>query len=750
MKINDVYKAEDESLFLRGLHRVLWLDRELDEIVLIPIPDVAAGDKRRYFRGPHRRRLSQIKSDVVAGRLVETPFRLAGVFTMSDTELEKRYPPHNGTGGNILAIRDTHFELIEATVKAIRENPQSFFSEGAFRGKIAAAAREATCAERTFRNALNRYLALGCGKNAVLPLTYLCGAPGKEREQNRPLGNTSNAFKAGLIESAGYVLKHEDKQNLGWGYYAFLKKDGNIDDAYDQTMALFWSRGDKIVDGQAVPDLLPPHLRPTIDQFKRWGPLLFDNEEAWKKQLGFKEYENNYRAYFGTAMDGIVGVGQVAGCDATSIDNQLVSRFSRLDPIGTATRMIVLEGFSTSLIGYHLGLNAPSGETALLAVLSSATSKVDFCARYGVDMTDAQFPSVYCARYLVDNGEFRTTSVMDALTANDSSVELVESYRGDRKPYPEAGHRSFHKGTGHRTHGTTRGKQRARGEDPPATKACWTIDEWTRLDLQFIRHLNTSVRVEEFYSNHPYHSRMKADGVRPYRAEIHAWGVEQGLIYSPPFNENVLRAAFLPRIRAVIKENGVHLRRPDCGNRLDLIKGPRFYAPYLDEAGLMEKARRSGVIRTEVLCNPNDLSSVWYPDNNGFHQLTNRSNDVPFTRTGTLQDCIAIQKQDAIQRELDREYTDQARTEFVVTRETNDAHYYREKQREIAQQEKPPSKAELGRGVRANRIREIAAQKDTQSTSTPPISAIPTSVPPAEPRPADLIDKALEEHRHGK
>ena len=112
-----------------------------------------------------------------------------------------------------------------------------------------------------------------------------------------------------------------------------------------------------------------------------------------------------------------------------------------------------------------------------------------------------------------------------------------------------------------------------------AIESCWDIDAWTRLDLQCIRHLNTTVPVEEFFNNHPFRSQMLADGVRPYRADLHAWGVEQGLVYSPPFHEDRLRAALLPKMKAVIKENGIHLRRPDAYTAICRQGRPAYLRP---------------------------------------------------------------------------------------------------------------------------------------------------------------------------
>ncbi len=745
MRLNDVLKVNSGALGFEGMHRVLWLNRKSDEIVTIGVPDIVGGERPAYVKGPVARSLGAFEASLESGDLIATPHRLAGIFTMSDATIRARYPVRHGFGGNALATRDDKYESIEELVGQIREDRGTFFMDiESARKKMREAAGRSSKPTNEFYNAIHRYLALACGKNSQLPFTFACGAPGKEKEQNNSLGNTSNAFKSGLVESPGYVLKDSHKESIGWGYKVFKQKKASLEDAYIQTCGVFWSDGDRIVDGQTLPKLLPRAQRPSFEQFKTWGPAWFDNDDAWKTVLNLNEFEMKYRALFGSGMDGIAGVGQFGLCDGTSIDNQLVSRLSRLDPIGSAERQIILEGFSTMICGYHMGLDAPSQQTAMLAVLSAATSSVEFCKRYGVDIEEGDIPAVFFDRYIVDNGEFRTANIMKTLSHLDSGLEFVSVGRGDKKPYPESKHKSLHKKTGHKIDGSTYGKQRARGEDAPALSACWRVDERTRLDLKAIRYQNCYERVEEFMNAHPFGTRMKADGVPPYRKAIYEWGVREGLVLSPPFNIDVLRASLLPTIRAVIRPNGVFLLRPDKGRRIDIIKAHRFIGPRLTELGLMEKARRSGVLRMDVHHDPSDLTRIWFADDLGFHELKNVSNDLSMVRTGTLYEAAAMQDLDSVDRELARDDDEQALSDLVIARSVDNEHFRREKQKEIRDQKKKPTKKWLTSRVKESRAREKAM--DLVDAADQPIVEQHDAVTPPV---SDGLDSILNEHRDG-
>lgn len=750
MIINQVYEARSPSFDMTGRHRVLWLDDENDEVLTIEIPNVSGKRTPKYVKSPKLRVLSDLSVAVDSGDLIPVHQRMTGIFAMSDKNIERRYPRKTKGKCKALAIRDKHYAEIRLLAEKVRDDRDGFFSDGNWRDELRAEAKKTQLGTNLFYTAFNKYLAFGVGRNALLPFYFRSGGRGKTRNQKRRLGNKSAAIRCGLVDENSEGLSDDDKDKLAWGYRVFKTDLMSVKEAYRMTCAVYWSSGTKIENGEELPLLLPSSARPTLAQFDRWGPKGEGNKDAWLTLLSDGEFDSNYRALLGSSMDGVHGIGQFGLADGTSADVHLVSLISRLLPIGCAKRLFIHEAWSSVIAGFDVGLNAPSQQTAMLAVLSAATSKVELCHRYGLDIEENDIPAIFFAKYLVDNGEFRTKEMIATLGRLGSGMELARVGRGDLKSVSESGHKSIHKLTAHKMFGTTKGRQRKRGEAAPALNACWTFHEFMRLILKAIIYYNCEQRVEAFMNAHPYGTAMKADGVPPIRKAIYEWGLKKGLLHCPAFDEDALRAALLPTMRALVKGNGVFLIRPDVGRRKDLVQSHRFVGPRIMALEWMEKARRSGTFEIEVKVDPNDLAKIWMADDHGFHELANVCNDVLLVQQGSLHDTLAIQDNGVIERSLDQQRDDQAHSDFVVSREVSNEHYLRLKKSEIAAAPGRVSKKQLTSDIEFNRELE----KDLISTDkNRKRSPVQRQVPSQEDNDAGVDDNGdwmaeiLEAHR---
>ena len=748
MKVGDLFSVVDGTSEFDGMHRILWINRESDLIVTIDVPVLIPKPDKLYFRAPERRSLTGIESSFAAGDLQPGTLRLPGVLLMNDEEIRVRYPHWRNLKSSPLEVRNKYTEALRPIIHAIDKDKQKFFEANGMLKAIKTVVSSGALNRNQVYSAVHRYLAIAIGQNALLPLRYCCGGPGKEREQTSRLGNTSAAFKAGQTDDQGFALSKEDKKNMACGWSAFINGRNSTEDAYNLTMAVYYADGTHVKDGVELPTLLSPEKRPTLSQFKRWGPMPKGNKEAWEALLGRNQWEMEYRALLGTALDSTTAAGQLAMCDATSADRHLVTGVSRLRPIGSAVQLIIQDVFSSIISGVYLGLDAPSGEIALLTVLDSATSNVDTCRRFGVDIEPDDIPAIFYATFLVDNGEFRTDHVIKTLTALGANIELTATYHGDLKGQVESTHRSLHKLESHKTSGTTRGRQRKRGEEAPGVEACWRFEEAMRLRLQAIKYYNTQMRVEKFFNQHPLASAMRRDGVPPIRKAIYQWCVNNGYIASRPCNVDQLRAALLPSWNAVVRENGIFLLRPDRGDKVEIMYPHRFHGPRAAELKWLEKARRGSTFRIKVRVEPNSLQRIWYVDDQGIHEFTNLASDIDFVSTATVADSLCVQDENVENRGLSREETEQARTDFVAGRTMADDQYRREKQKEIADQEKPPTKTSMTADVRGNR----AEEKDRLAANQNPEPDSPIAPEPVEDAVDDVptyADSILDKHRHG-
>jgi len=749
MKPNDLFEVNSSAFDFQGTHRLLWVLEAFDIAFTIEVPPMKNGARASYFKGPKQRSLQGLKAALGAGDLKPTTISHHGIAFMQDAQIEARYPAPKGKVSAPIRDRDAMLTVIQPVLDLLRKNPRHFFFEGGMRAEVTAVIASSKFSTHRIYSAVHKYLALGIGKNALLPSRFACGAPGKERTPKTRLGNSTKAYKAGLTDKKGFAPQTVDKEHMAWCWAAFMDGKNSVEDAYALALGVYWSKGTKIKHGREQPVLLPTHQRPTLAQFRRWGPKGVENKDAWETMLSLNEWESNYRGLSGGALDGLRTVGQAGQGDATSADHHLVTGASRLKPIGSAVRLVIQDVLTSMICGFHLGLEAPSGQIALLSVLSAATSKVELCRKYGLEIQEDDIPPVFFNNYLVDNGEFRTKRVRDVLVSLGSEIEYTPTHRGDRKGMSEAGHRSVHKMSGHKTTGTTKGRQRKRGETAPALEACWRFHEHMRLFLMAVIYHNCEQRVERFYNDHPYATAMKRAGVPPIRKAIYQWCIQQGLVSSPPFHEDALKGALLPEMKAVVRENGVFLLRPDVGNRTEVIQGHRFLGPCVTNQKWLERARRDGNFGINVRVDPNHLEHIWYVDELGLNQLINVASDSELVRNATLLDSLVQQDQDVENRELARQTTEQANADLVIARSVDDDHFRRQKAKEIKAQKKKPTKASLTRGVRENREAESALLSSGEKRIPEPAPVPDTeSVSELLETPsADWLDDVLSEHR---
>jgi hypothetical protein len=422
---------------------------------------------------------------------------------------------------------------------------------------------------------------------------------------------------------------------------------------------------------------MDPADRPTRRQFAYWGRLGNQAETAFKLHLAASVWNQTYRAKLGNTFDGIYGVGHIGIMDATPIDVTLVSIVNALQAIGTCSRLVLHEGLSDVICGVYCGLEAPSAQTAKLTILNGAMDKVDFCRRFGVTVTTDQFPAIHFRKYRVDNGEARAADVISAVTAVDSLIEFVESFRAERKGMGETGHRSIHRVLDHRIDGTNHGRQRKRGEDAPAVAACWTWFDYMRQLIKAIMHFNCVLDATAIMRRHPFRTEMARDNVATNRAAIYKWCVDNNRIASPPSDLQLLRAHLLPLMPAVVRQNGVFLLRPDRGGKREIVYGARFSGKHMIDLGWHSGTEPTRTI--DVRCDVNDLSRVWYADEHGLHPLDNLSTDALVTREGTLWDYLAIQDGERTRNDLQRSEIEQSLSDFVADREETNTARRREK-----------------------------------------------------------------------
>jgi hypothetical protein len=690
-------------------HRILMVDLETRTASVIGLPGALGktGKKATHVGGPKLVSLDALEAAIARNALVVTPFEAPGHWAMNDEEYlaVASTAKERERRKSRLAMRTRAWDLIkpivgDLPVREIAKNPARL------RPKVLKQAKESQVNITTVYRTVNIYLASGGVRSSLMPNTHLRGAPGKEKAQSTKLGRKSRLEKSGESSESLYTLEGSDARRLANGY--MLRGGGKtLEDAYLLTCSVFWST----LDSSGKANLFPPNERPTFVQFKYWGRKLNAPEDR-KRRIESDMWRARITA--GSTQDQVRAVGQVAMIDSTSTDVYLVSMMSRLKKLPPMHRTIVKEIRSTAVIGFHLGWESPSSATALQAVLSSAESKVDICARFGIEIREDDWPGMLCKLYLADNGEMKAKFITEAELEFRFGVEYVRAYSGQSKSDVENQHHTDHKRLDHKLPGTTKGRQRERGEAHPADEALWNYYEYMREFLLMVIAYNNE-EVE-----HLAPTQMLKDGISPTRINILKWMMVRNMRADIPCQVDQLRAYTLPSCAAVMTKTGILLVMPD-GKRH--VPGIRFYAPDLQTSpAFIQAIKTGGTLEIKVKRKEDDLSQIWFTLPSGLARIPNVSSDDDLKREGTLVDYLQWVEAADIKKDQQRPTNDQAKLDRVLRNEATTMRAKKERDHELGSLSKRPSKKDARSQLRKNREEEMAALQ-SQALAVPVVKS---------------------------
>ncbi len=646
---------------LPGLHRVLEVNPHLDQVTLIPIPVTARempGKKQKsyYAKGFFLERLSQLRFWLETSAVKRSELELPDHWYLGDEDLRRQWPPADvpdaapeERGRSLLEVRrDRKWKLIEPLIPVVAGMGARPPDLTCLHALVRERARAANVSAGQIFDALHRFYAFGCIKNALMPNNVVrSGAPGVPRRGKNQvkLGRKNALVKAGDTGKAGLVLTDVDVLNLQDAYIVFVRPGTTVKEAFRSMSAAYYSTGYEHKHGYVAPLLLDAHLRPTYKNFIYHGPRAPDATAAARRLMGEGEWARNWRPLTGTARDGIVAIGQVGSLDASPVDVNFVACGNPLQPIGVGRGLFVRDAWLGLYLGWHIGMSGLGTDDAKMAILRAATDKTSMLARYGLDLPPDDFPSIFFSRYLSDNGELRSKDGIETIVDQLSSrIEFILKGRADRNSPSESGHHERHRSFDHHITGSTKGRQAKRGEQPAIRRALISRFTYTRLLLLWIHWANTKQEL----ALHMVPTEMRRDfaaqgKVAPRtRIGIYRWARLNGYVAGKPVDPTYLRAHLLPRFTATVQRGGLVLHRPNTGNAVELLHGARFNHEYLAHSGLIRAAIASGNIHVEVRADPDDLSHIILMDKQGTHVIPNIKDDAILILEGGMADLCGL------------------------------------------------------------------------------------------------------------
>lgn len=347
-----------------------------------------------------------------------------------------------------------------------------------------------------------------------------------------------------------------------------------------------------------------PHRYLTYNQFVYLMKLrLSQTDLEWLKN-GSKGFRNKLAVITGAATDVAIGPTSRYEIDATTLDIYLISRVTskKIKVIGRPILYTVVDTSSTVIAGYYLSVNTQTYESVLLALFNAMTDKTEHCARYGVYISDDDWPIYHlCNEVMIDNGPEHTLATIRQLVKEriiKLGTDVAESYFGRSKGTGEGLFNILTKNNIYPLRGSVQ-KDRAKAMSHPSTKAIFTIDDINEIIIKGILMHNQTAEVPDKLTQ-----EAMISGVEPTPINVFKWGIENLMDGGMRLPATEIMKKLLPRQLATVNKRGVAIK---VGKRsLRYIEEDEQFKEWRQEVSY------SGGAKVEVIVNPLSTNEIWY------------------------------------------------------------------------------------------------------------------------------------------
>jgi putative transposase len=533
LSVNQVILWEPQGELEEQFERVLWLSNDMTYMFVINL-------KTNKF--PSIRYYEDVVSAVNIGDAQLVKFR---------TEPEQI--------SHIDEVREKEIdEMWNVIQEIVAEEPNIY--DKAFRGIRARDMQTKWGVSRpTIDSYLKKYWRSGKLKIGLIKRYDLCGGYGTDKialEETKKRGRPRKItlrypLKVGInvtqrLADAILYAKSKYIENEKLGYKQ----------AFEKMKRKFFVDEYTVVDGEEVPRLLPEEQRVEYKTFRYHIKKLEENDpvKSLTNRFGDKKFNLLIRDKTGNNTQTANSPGTRFQIDATIAGVQLVSRYDTSLPIGKPVTYTVLDTFTHIYTGMYVGLEGPSYLGALMAILNTGSSKVKFCEKYGITITEEDWPCFHMPQqFTADRGEMLTKNNWSLRNTLGVDIEYAAPYRADMKPLVESHYNVLNHGLVKRLTGASGMKQRERGMKDPALNAILTIEDFTYMMIIWILKHNRT----KYMQGYPIHADMVKDNISPVPLQLWNWGRRNRGSSLRVIDEDILKLNLLPPGTARITDKGL-------------------------------------------------------------------------------------------------------------------------------------------------------------------------------------------------
>lgn len=549
LKFNGVIRIEDD--FLCGDHRVIGLHPNRDQVSLFKLND---NDGKAAKESQQSKCPTQVVVRSYLLGLISSG-KLTCVEELEQTFMRQEVARLSGKAKAKYERRlqiASHFSDPIEIAKVLQDH-------GGISPLIKRAIRDTGCGKSTAYKVWNLYCKYGFSKLSLIPRYNQCGGPGTVKrwvDGNPIVGRKTlrEKFGEGAVVTRVGITDVNAKRLLAAIRRKVKEQHMSAKQAYKESITEVYGKTDKENSNKPDKQAAEKGTYPSYQQVRRIHVQSIPRLQRIRDRVGDNYFDRNFRGLIGFSQEQCSGPGQLYAIDATMGDVHLVSNTDARNLIGRPIVYIIVDVWSTAIVGFYVCLEGPKWDTAKEAIYSLAIGPRQFAKLWGFDPS-AKFldpmPTLPWAM-LCDRGEYLSAAANASSSALAMQLILNPSYRPDLKGIVEVLHRVAKDFQLSRIPAAFDRRREELRNNPKAAQL--TLGAYVKYLYSFFQKYNfTSLRRERMTTH------MIADGVSATPAGLWTYGHKQQIGFTRAHSPIELMTHLLPSQKASITQNGFSL-----------------------------------------------------------------------------------------------------------------------------------------------------------------------------------------------
>ena len=451
--------------------------------------------------------------------------------------------------------------------------------------------------------------------SSLNPRFERCGAPGVlrpvEGERKKPGPPVLRERLGDCVQQPQIGVTEADRNRVIQHYRIHVKAAGSAKHLYDRIIESAYVNMYIETDKGRKPVFPEQGTFPNRRQVRHILDSGVARIERVLRRTTAGHFQRNLRGLHGKSHDGIMGPGHMYAIDSTVGDIHLRSSVNRAWLIGRPIVYMVVDVWSTAIVGFYVCLSGPAWSTAKVALYSTFCDQSHLAELWGYQSVMALTPPP-AIPYMIesDRGEYLSRGARETGEALGVNMVFNPAYRPDLKGLVEVLNRISKDEQFNFLPGAIDARRRELELKINAKESALTIREY----VQFLHGTFTHYNLFADRS-HRLTTEMIAAGVQPSPAGLWRFGHEVGVGYRKEIGESKLITNLLPAKKAIVRRDGVFLEQL------------QYEASVASEQMWTTQARNFGVLEKTVHHFPGSTSRFWWPDPTGIvHEFALRAN----------------------------------------------------------------------------------------------------------------------------